>query len=115
MSLLIVGYLFFSAKNIYYALLYLFLEIVLLGIVLGLLQMDFFTGFLWVIEFTVIFVAVLLLFYINVVGSSHSTFDTINVFSKLIVFIFTLGLANKFCLLSNLETLIPIFFNSGVI
>ena len=56
-----------TLTNNYYLLLYLFCFIFLLGILLGIYQADFFTGFLWVTEFTLIFILLILLFYLNVV------------------------------------------------
>ena len=61
-------YLMFLTINIYYTLLYLFIEIVLFGVFISLYQMELFTGFLWVVEGSVIFIALLLLFYLNVEG-----------------------------------------------
>lgn len=64
-------YLFFLllfSNNVYYLLLYLFLELFYFGLFLALIQMELFTGFLWVLECTVIFIAVLLLFYLNYTG-----------------------------------------------
>lgn len=39
------------------------------GLVLSLLQADLFTGFLWTTEFTIILIALILFFYLNVEGS----------------------------------------------
>jgi len=61
--------LFFISINIYYILLYLFIEIILFGLFISFIQMELFTGFLWVVEFTIIFIAILLLFYLNVEGN----------------------------------------------
>lgn len=63
--LIYVLYLIFSNLNIFYVLLYLFLEIVLIGFFIGLIQMELFTGFLWVVEGTVIFIAIILLIHLN--------------------------------------------------
>jgi len=35
---------------------------------LGIIQMDLFTGFLWVLELTIVFISLLLLFYVNYSG-----------------------------------------------
>jgi hypothetical protein len=61
-------YLIITAQNHYYCLLYVFLEIVYFGVFLATYQMELFTGFLWVAEFTSVFIALLLLFYLNVIG-----------------------------------------------
>lgn len=56
-------------NNLYYILLYLFIEIFYMGLFLSVYQMELFTGFLWVVESTIIFVSILLLFYLNVKGN----------------------------------------------
>ncbi len=69
---LFILYLFFLISfntNLYYLLLYLFLEIFLFGIFLSIIQMDLFTGFLWVTEATAIFILVIVLFYLNSKGN----------------------------------------------
>ena len=55
-------------KNIYYILLYSFLNFFLIGIYLSIFQIDLFTAFLWLIECSVLFVFLLLLFYLNIKG-----------------------------------------------
>ena len=62
-------YLLFSAINIYYVLAYLFLQIMYFGLILSILQLELFTGFLWVTELTILFVFLLLCFYLNAEGS----------------------------------------------
>lgn len=62
-------YLMFSALNVYYVLLYMFLEIFFFGIFISIYQMELFTGFLWVTECTVVFISLLLLFYLNIEGN----------------------------------------------
>ena len=61
-------YLILVNNNLYYTLLYVFIEIVLCGIFICLYQLELFTGFLWVAEFTIIFISIILLFYLNVDG-----------------------------------------------
>ena len=61
-------YLLFSTFNIYFVLFYLFIEIFLIGIFISIIQLELFTGFLWIIECTIIFISLILLFYINVEG-----------------------------------------------
>ena len=60
---------FFNSKNIYYTLMYMFFLIFYFGLVLSLVQADLFTGFLWTTEFTIILIALILFFYLNVEGS----------------------------------------------
>lgn len=62
-------YLVFFAVNIYYLLAYLFLQIAYFGLVLSILQLELFTGFLWVTELTILFIFLLVCFYLNAEGS----------------------------------------------
>ena len=91
-------------------LLYIFLEIVYLGLVVGLYQLDFFTGFLWAAEFTVVFVILLLLFYLNVesfwAALNLSKYRFSFFFLFLIFFIF-----NFFYFFSEVECYLPIALN----
>ena len=68
-------FLILSSKNIYYILLYLFLEIFAFGVYLAILQLELFTGFLWVLEATVVFIFLIVLFYTNFKGYIND-FDT---------------------------------------
>lgn len=61
-------YMFFSSTNTYYILLYFWVLVVFFGLYLGLSQMELFLGFFWVAEFTVVFIAILLAFYLNTEG-----------------------------------------------
>ena len=92
-------YLMFLTINIYYTLLYLFIEIVLFGVFISLYQMELFTGFLWVVEGSVIFVALLLLFYLNVEG----LIVTINL--QIYKFFFFIGIFFFFILFFNFSFL----------
>ena len=58
----------FTNNNVYYVLLYLFINIILFGLYLSLIQMELFTGFLWVLEGTIIFISLLFIFHLNVEG-----------------------------------------------
>ena len=66
-------FLLFSATTIYYSLVYLFLLILYLGLITAMLQLELFTGFLWVTELTVLFILLLLCFYLNSTGGLIST------------------------------------------
>lgn len=63
-----------TSKNTYYSLLYLFVELILLGIFICLYQMELFSGFLWVAEGTVLLVFLILLIYLNAEGFERSNF-----------------------------------------
>ena len=56
----------YNYNSIYYTLLYLFILFFLFGISLSVFQLELFTAFLWLIECSVIFVFLLLLFYLNI-------------------------------------------------
>ena len=58
----------FTNTNVYYTLLYLFVEIFFFGLYVSLVQMELFTGFLWVLEGTIVFISLLLLFHLNAEG-----------------------------------------------
>ena len=65
---LYILFLFSSNNNLYYSLFYLFVQVFYFGVVLSFNQVELFTGFLWVVEYIVIFVFLLMLFYINSQG-----------------------------------------------
>jgi len=107
-----VLYLIFSTLNVYYVLLYLFVEIFLFGLFISVMQMEFFTGFLWVVECTVIFIALLLLFYLNVEGTQlRFNLKTYRLYFVFILF-FMFCLVNNFLFLGNAEFYLPILFNN---
>jgi hypothetical protein len=65
----------YTYKNIYYILLYTFINFFLIGIYLSIFQIELFTAFLWLVECSVLFVFLLLLFYVNVKGLYTYTID----------------------------------------
>lgn len=104
-------FLLYQNVNLYYNLLYLFISIILFGIVLGILQVDFFTGFLWVIEFTIIFISILLLFYLNTTGVTIYKVNNVFNFS----FFFSFFIFQFFSLNYEVECILPIVFNTVVL
>ena len=78
-------YNFFCSKNIFYLILYLFLQILNFGIFLCFFQVELFCGFLWIVEFTVIFISMLLLFFLNVEGNLNNLYLK---FNKIFFFFF---------------------------
>ena len=97
-------FLLFSSANIYYAMLYIVLQVAYLGLVLSLFQLELFTGFLWVTELTVIFIFLILCFYINAEGTFFFTnkffFFYSSLFSFFLIFnLFLSGTSEYFCLL----------------
>jgi len=73
-----LSYLFFTYNNIYYSLLYIFCNFFFIGISLSILQLELFTAFLWLIECTVIFIFLVLLFYVNIKSSKTNLFLDFN-------------------------------------
>lgn len=96
-------------RNTYYILIYLFLTIILIGIYLGLVQGELFTGFLWVIEFTLVFIILLFLFHLNVEGYSFQISLNYSIYFFLFFFIFWLLLQSYFVYYDS--NLFLIFFN----
>lgn len=81
-----VFFLIAISKNIYYVLLYLFIQIFFFGIFLSIFNLEFFTGFLWVIEGTIIFIFLLMLFFINFKGYINKFDVNIFYFNKVVYF-----------------------------
>ena len=79
-------------NNVYFALLYTFINFFLIGIYLSLFQIELFTAFLWLVECSVLFVFLLLLFYLNVKGTYKYTYS--NFYSNFFTLIFLLILFN---------------------
>ena len=74
--------------------------------------MELFAGFLWVVECTVIFIALILLFYLNVEGTqlrfNLKSYRLYFVFILFIIFI----LSNNFLFIGNYEFYLPMVFNN---
>lgn len=75
-------------KNIYYILLYTFINFFLIGVYLAIFQIELFTAFLWLVECSVLFVFLLLLFYFNVKGSYSYSYDYIYSYIILLLLFF---------------------------
>jgi hypothetical protein len=101
-------YLLIVNNNLYYILLYVFLEIVLCGVFICLYQLELFTGFLWVAEFTIIFIAVILLFYLNIDGLSIKYNLNINNALYFIPSLLMFILFYNFDLFTEVELYIPL-------
>lgn len=61
-------FLIIKSKNIFYSLLYVFIQLLFFGIFIAYYQMEFYTGFLWVAEFSIVLVFLILLIYLNTDG-----------------------------------------------
>ena len=75
-------------KNIYYILLYTFINFFLIGVYLAIFQIELFTAFLWLVECSVLFVFLLLLFYFNVKGSYSYSYSYIYSYIILLLLFF---------------------------
>ena len=64
-------FLIYSSKNIYYNMLYVFFLFFFFGVYIALWQIEIFTGFLWLLELTILFVYLLVLFYLNFKGYTN--------------------------------------------
>ena len=93
-------------SNIYYILLYIFFTFFLVGLYLSLLQLELFTAFLWLVECSVLFVFLLLLFFLNIKGSYNFTVIYFNLFVvKFIVCFFFLLFSTYYSEVGNLSKL----------
>lgn len=85
-------YLLYNQQNIYYTFLYFFFLLVYFGLFISFFQFELFTGFLWVVEGTVVFIFMLLLFYLNVEGNYFKItlqyYKTMYIFILFILFVF---------------------------
>lgn len=88
-------------KNVYYTLLYTFLNFFLVGVYLCVFQVELFTAFLWLVECSVLFVFLLLLFFLNIKGSYTYTYDNVYVYVLLIFILFGVTIINHYSSLDN--------------
>jgi len=81
-------FLFMWSKNLFYNLVYLFLIIIYSGLYLGLIQYELFTGFLWVLEFTIVFISIVLLFFLNInLNNIKLDYKKYNYFNLIVLFL----------------------------
>lgn len=87
--LLYTTYLLIKSKNIFYSLLYVFIQLLFLGIFIAFYQMEFYTGFLWVAEFSVVLVFLILLIYLNTDGYLKYNYMLVNIrfYSYILLFL----------------------------
>lgn len=83
-------------NNIYYTLLYVFLNFFFLGVYLSTLQLDLFTAFLWLLECSVVFVFLLLLFFLNVKGAFKTHSSNMAILALLCCLVLYLTLINVY-------------------
>jgi hypothetical protein len=99
--LLLLLALFVTSNNNYYSLVYLFLLILFLGVMLCFLNNELTAGFLWVGEFLVVFVFLLLILYVNVHGDTKKIYNKNVVFYLFIYFLFVSFYEHDTTLLEN--------------
>jgi len=109
LCILYVFFLLIFTSNLYYTLLYLFVEIFYFGIFISIYQMDLFTGFLWVTEATVIFIATLLLLYLNTKGNFNKLNLAIYKYNYFYIILTLLLLSNTY--FSELENFLYLNVN----
>lgn len=80
--LIVAGlYLFVTSTNLYYLTLYLFLNILFLGVLLAYYNLEVLTGFLFVVETTAFFIIILFLLTLNFEGSLFNKSKSFVIFS----------------------------------
>lgn len=83
-------FIFYTTKNVFYVVFYLFLIVLMLGLILSVFQVELFTGFLWTIECVVIFALLLLLFFFKTTGTFAKILHSIYMFKYSSVLFFIL-------------------------
>lgn len=73
LGLLISLFFFNQARTLFYSAVYMFIIFIWLGIFLAYYNVELFTGFLWVVELTVIFIIILFLFFFNFSGELRTS------------------------------------------
>lgn len=104
-------YLLAISNNLYHLLLVVFLEIILCGVFICLYQLELFTGFLWIAEFSIIFIAVILLFYLNVDGLNVKYNTNIHSIIFYLPSLFVFLMYYNYDLFNELELNLPLELN----
>lgn len=84
-GLLLSFFYFTQARSLFYAVVYMFLIFLWLGILLCYYNIELFAGFLWVAELTILFILILFLFFFNFTGT---LLQSKNFFWKFVFFLF---------------------------
>jgi len=79
---------------------------------ISVIQMELFTGFLWVVECTVIFIALLLLFYLNVEGSQLKLNLKVYRFYFTFLLFLSFSTLNNYLFAGDFESYLPLLFNN---
>ena len=80
---LIITFFFFNqAKTLFYAIIYMFLLFIWVGVFLAYYNVELFSGFLWVVEVSIFFILILFLFFFNFSGELRRSK---NIFFKILM------------------------------
>lgn len=104
-------FLLYYNNNLYYTLLYVFIEIVIFGLFICFYQLELFAGFLWVTEFSIVFIAIILLFYLNIDGLHLKYVNNVNNVKFYIPTITLFLLLFNYDSYSELELFLPLEFS----
>ena len=107
--IIITTYYIYLYSNPYYILMYTFINFFLIGVYLSIFQIELFTAFLWLIECSVIFVFLLLLFYLNIKGSYKYTIRGYRLLQALAFVLYLLLLTKSFVLNTYIDIDISLY------
>ena len=88
LCLMLSLFFFNQSKTLFYSVIYMVLLFVWLGVFLAYFNVELFTGFLWVVELTVIFILVLFLFYFNFSGELRTSKFFFYKFALVVILLF---------------------------
>jgi hypothetical protein len=102
----------YTSTAMYYTVFYLLLQTVVSGLMLMYYNMDLFSAFLFLAEFVIIFISILLVFYLNVYGNSSRTSTLFSLKKKF--FLLTPALLNTInAVYSEFDLSTAFFLNSS--
>ncbi len=76
-ALLYLLYNIYTSTIMYYTVFYLLIQTVVAGLMLMYYSMDLFSAFLFLAEFVIIFICILLIFYLNVYGNTNKILSSV--------------------------------------
>lgn len=103
--LCLIAYIILFLTNPFYALFYFFINTFIIGVFIAAYQLEIFTGFLYVLEITVVFIMLILFFFFNFKGSwSFSLNEYISFWPICFFFIYSMPTvySEEECLLPSL-------------
>lgn len=103
--------LFFKTKNVFYTLFYFILVVFFLGLLLSFLQLEVYTGFLWVVECVIVFALILLFISEKPTSNWQESLDKLNILIyPLLLSFFILLEINTYSIFSH-DTISTILLN----